>query len=173
MKFKTIIAASLLTVASLTAIATPTPIELTGSATDGYSGSFSGNGASNVFTFDLTGIKGVLSVFLQATATSVNKSGYDISAALLDGESFSAITNSAPTGKFKSTADDWQYTVENITAGTHTIEVDGTSFKGQSFTGLIGVDAVPVTPVPELETYAMLLAGLGLIGTVVSRRKIN
>jgi hypothetical protein len=28
-----------------------------------------------------------------------------------------------------------------------------------------------VTPVPEPETYAMLLAGLGLIGAAVKRRK--
>lgn len=32
-------------------------------------------------------------------------------------------------------------------------------------------ESVPVTPVPEPETYAMLLAGLGLLGAVVRRRK--
>jgi PEP-CTERM motif len=28
-----------------------------------------------------------------------------------------------------------------------------------------------VTPVPEPETYAMMLAGLGLMGTIARRRK--
>ena len=32
---------------------------------------------------------------------------------------------------------------------------------------------VSAQPVPEPETYAMLLAGLGLIGTVVKRRKVK
>jgi hypothetical protein len=30
-----------------------------------------------------------------------------------------------------------------------------------------------VTPVPEPETYAMLLAGLGLIGFTASRRRVS
>ena len=33
------------------------------------------------------------------------------------------------------------------------------------------LDNVSVTAVPEVETYAMLLAGLGLMGTIVRRRK--
>ncbi len=35
----------------------------------------------------------------------------------------------------------------------------------------MGLPAVP-TPVPEPETYAMLLAGLGLLGTFAKRRKV-
>ncbi len=30
-----------------------------------------------------------------------------------------------------------------------------------------------ISAVPEPETYAMLLAGLGLVGTIVRRRKIT
>lgn len=36
--------------------------------------------------------------------------------------------------------------------------------------GAVALDAIP-SPVPEPETYAMLLAGLGLLGWVVQRRK--
>jgi type VI secretion system secreted protein Hcp len=36
--------------------------------------------------------------------------------------------------------------------------------------GAVALDAIP-SPVPEPETYAMLLAGLGLLGCVVRRRK--
>lgn len=35
------------------------------------------------------------------------------------------------------------------------------------------LDYVSVTAVPEAETYAMMLAGLGLMGTIVRRRKIK
>ncbi len=37
----------------------------------------------------------------------------------------------------------------------------------------IGQNVVPTTPVPEPETYAMLLAGLGLLGFTARRRKNN
>lgn len=33
------------------------------------------------------------------------------------------------------------------------------------------IPAVPPSPVPEAETYAMMLAGLGLIGMMVARRR--
>jgi PEP-CTERM motif len=36
---------------------------------------------------------------------------------------------------------------------------------------VVGVKFTPTTPVPEPETYAMLMAGLGLMGVVASRRK--
>lgn len=35
------------------------------------------------------------------------------------------------------------------------------------------IPAVPPSAVPEPETYAMMLSGLGLIGVMVARRRIN
>ena len=40
----------------------------------------------------------------------------------------------------------------------------------QSDYTFISLNATPVTPVPEPETYAMLLAGLGLMGVIARRR---
>ena len=43
-----------------------------------------------------------------------------------------------------------------------------------SSTGMVAArDLVPTTPIPEPETYAMLLAGLGLMGFVARRRQRN
>ncbi|SNX60221.1 PEP-CTERM protein-sorting domain-containing protein [Nitrosomonas ureae] len=48
----------------------------------------------------------------------------------------------------------------------------GTIFAaGHPLDGPRGLLLVPVTPVPEPSTYVMLLAGLGLLGFVVHRRK--
>jgi hypothetical protein len=35
----------------------------------------------------------------------------------------------------------------------------------------VALNVVPVTPVPEPESYAMLLAGLGLMATIARRRR--
>jgi len=65
----------------------------------------------------------------------------------------------------------------NLAANTtYKVVVSGTSTVLNSNIALTGVyfkgaTAGPVTPVPEPETYAMLLAGLGLVGTMVRRRK--
>jgi len=52
--------------------------------------------------------------------------------------------------------------------GTYTIVVAGTGITGS--TASYGGNVV-ATPVPEPETYAMMLAGLGAIGFVVARRR--
>ena len=42
---------------------------------------------------------------------------------------------------------------------------------GQTGNGGMLIDAVQITPVPEAHEWAMMLAGLGVIGTVASRRR--
>ena len=66
---------------------------------------------------------------------------------------------------------------------TQQIDLEKTKSARLTFVGLVKPDsfggridnismtAVPVSPVPEPQTYAMLLAGLGLVGAVVRRRK--
>ncbi|MBJ7311435.1 FxDxF family PEP-CTERM protein [Rugamonas sp. CCM 8940] len=56
-----------------------------------------------------------------------------------------------------------------LVAGSYTLQVNGyvVAADGGSYSGNIGV-----SPVPEADTYAMLLAGLGLVGVVARRRKV-
>jgi len=51
-------------------------------------------------------------------------------------------------------------------AATYTLAVSGTSIGDSRYTTI-----VQLAPVPEPETYAMLLAGLGVMGFVAKRRK--
>jgi hypothetical protein len=64
----------------------------------------------------------------------------------------------------RSTADSW---LQNLGAG---------GSGGYTLTALVGPnnqDQMMATPVPEPETYMMLLAGLGLMGFVANRRRRN
>ncbi|MDT7519546.1 FxDxF family PEP-CTERM protein [Rhodoferax sp. TBRC 17660] len=59
--------------------------------------------------------------------------------------------------------------------GTPTLSFDAdnlyVNWQGQSFNGGDVVFSVNVAPVPEPETYAMMLAGLGLLGAAARHRK--
>lgn len=57
-----------------------------------------------------------------------------------------------------------------LIAGNYTLQIRGTVIgsSGGSYAGVLNV-----TPVPEAETYAMFLAGLGLLGFISRRRKFG
>jgi PEP-CTERM motif len=61
----------------------------------------------------------------------------------------------------------------SLLAGTYTLQIKGTvaGLSGGSYAGVLNI-ANPV-PVPEPETYAMLLAGLGLMGFMSRRKNVN
>jgi len=58
---------------------------------------------------------------------------------------------------------EYEYTVLSLSTG------DG--WGSNIIIGLRNVSFMPPTPVPEPETYAMMLVGLGLIGAVARRRR--
>lgn len=57
-----------------------------------------------------------------------------------------------------------------LTAGTYTLQVRGmvSGLAGGSYAGVLNV----TPPIPEPETYALLLAGLGMVGAM-ARRKVK
>ena len=61
-------------------------------------------------------------------------------------------------------------TVENLLL-TSTSAPTSLAFLEKKFVGL-SLGTIAVTPVPEAETYLMMLAGLGLVGLMVSRRRV-
>jgi len=60
------------------------------------------------------------------------------------------------------------FSLSNLLAGNYKVFASGSVSDGGM--GVVGA-LVNVTPVPEPETYAMLLAGLGIIGAIARRRK--
>lgn len=80
-------------------------------------------------------------------------------------EAFAITTNIAP-GVDVSTV---SLNVSALAAGTYTLQIKGniTGSAGGAYSGLLNL----ANPVPEPESYAMLLAGLGLIGGFARKQK--
>ena len=69
----------------------------------------------------------------------------------------------------------FSFNASNVTSGSHTLSFRGTNLSGALDTSVF-VDNVhlnfsPVSTIPEPETYAMMLAGLGLLGVIARRRQ--
>ena len=79
------------------------------------------------------------------------------------------------TGVAGGSTHNWlQYTLSNFllnASGTTRLSFFATGTSEGLGTSLDNVSVTAVSPVPEVETYAMLLAGLGLIGAASRRRR--
>ncbi|OYW63801.1 MAG: hypothetical protein B7Z32_11015 [Hydrogenophilales bacterium 12-64-13] len=97
-----------------------------------------------------SGITTATSIEFDVSAFTANWNGTNFN----QGSSLVVGTYDSVTGAFSATWDSL---------------IVGGPFNG--FTGTWTVSGVAAAPVPEAETYAMMLAGLGLVGTMVARRR--
>ena len=145
MKIKSLLAAVLLGLGITSSAVAAT--QAVNSGTDGFSYSFSGAGT------------------LSASFSSVF---FDITDVLLDGTSGSWTEVVGATG-----FEQWSFGPTSIGAGNHTLEILGSATGPGGFTygAYSYTPQVLTAPVPEPETYAMLLAGLGAVGFMSRRRQ--
>lgn len=125
-----------------------------------------GNTFADRFTFTVDGTSGYN---LDAIVASISRSadvGLDITALALYGADEALITagSSVATGIF----DLWTLSSNNLAAGDYYVQVSGdlVSDAPASFGG-----AIMLAPVPEPETWGMLLGGLGIVGWLARRRQ--
>ena len=159
---------------------TPQVLDLTnGSGFFGDTLAMNNNGATfaDHFTFSVTG---TTSSNFDAIVSSISRTadtGLDISGLSLyrvgggtggTGGTGMDTLISAGTQVNKGAMDVWSVSSSNLSAGDYYLLVSGNmvSNTAASFGG-----AVMLAPVPEPETYGMMLAGLGVLGFLARRRK--
>jgi hypothetical protein len=85
--------------------------------------------------------------------------------------SFGSLSGNVLTATAGAAVNVWQHYVGRVHLNGATDLTFAAIERSDSLGG--SLDNVSVTAVPEPETYALMLAGLGLIGAVVRRRKAN
>jgi hypothetical protein len=158
---------------------TPQVLDLTdGSGFFGDTFAMNNNGATfaDHFTFSVSGTS---SSNFDAIVSSISRSantGLDISGLSLyrvgggtgTGGTLGDTLVSSGTSMHSGAMDVWSLSSDNLAAGSYYVLVAGNlvSDTSASFGG-----AVMLAPVPEPETYGMMLAGLGVLGFLARRRK--
>lgn len=151
-----VLAATTLNASALTILASP----VTGS-------SFSNITIGTISVSSLSDLTGSL-----FAATSVTFSDPFSFTLTLDQVSFTSGTVGALVNDLDATAAGFHFT--NVAAGNYIVKASGTLDGSGDYPRLALIGAnYTVTAVPEPETYAMMLAGLGAIGFVALRRKIS
>ncbi|MRW88440.1 PEP-CTERM sorting domain-containing protein [Duganella sp. FT80W] len=188
MKIKNIVLASMIAGASLfgasafaATVGKTVTVNLDSDGEGGYNAHFGNNfssvNSSNSFTdkylFTLT-----TNYDSSASLTSSYLKSSTIKDLLITGLSivqYDPVTNAilnTYTGSNTTTGitDNWELSASGLSAGSYYVEVDGKVVGNGG--GSYGSDlTIGVAAVPEPETYAMLVAGLGLMGFVARRKQ--
>jgi hypothetical protein len=158
---------------------TPQVLDLTdGSGFFGDTFGANNNGATfaDHFTFTVAGTTGmnfdaIISSISRSADTGLDISGlslYRVGGGTGTGGTAGDTLVSSGSSLMSGEMDVWTLSSDNLTAGNYYVLVSGNlvSDTSASFGG-----AVMLAPVPEPETYGMMLAGLGVLGVLARRRK--
>jgi hypothetical protein len=158
---------------------TPQVLDLTdGSGFFGDTFAMNNNGATfaDHFTFSVTGtttsnFDAIISSISRSADTGLDISGlslYRVGGGTGTGGTGGDTLVMAGSSVNSGAMDVWTLSSDNLAAGDYYVMVSGNlvSDTSASFGG-----AVMLAPVPEPETYGMMLAGLGVVGFLARRRK--
>jgi hypothetical protein len=161
---------------------TPQVLDLTdGSGFFGDTFAASNNGATfaDHFTFTVDGTTGMNFDAIISSISRTADTGLDISALSLyrvgggtgTGGTMGDTLVTSGTSLQTGAMDVWTLSSDNLMAGNYYVLVSGNlvSDTSASFGGAVMLS--PMAPVPEPETYGMMLAGLGVLGFLARRRK--
>ena len=171
MKLKSLIAATVLGAASIgSACAAAYSIDLNNTGTNVWTASYGATPVigdfTDTFTFSPSATAGS---FVQTFLANVSYTGADnmavtFSSVSLNSIALTDVSTSTPFGAFHGAL---LAPTEILIGAPLVLTVMGNS-KGGSYAGDFNLT---LAPVPEPETYAMMLAGLGILGFLARRRK--
>lgn len=148
---------------------TPQALDLTDNSAffgDTFAANNNGNSFADRFTFSVTNSVGMN---LDAIVSSISRSddtGLNFTGLALYGPNDTLVTNG--TTMSSGAVDVWTITANNLMIGDYYLQVSG-NMVGDDAASFGG--AVMMVPVPEPETYGMMLGGLGILGFLARRRK--
>jgi MYXO-CTERM domain-containing protein len=133
------------------------------------SGHYLGESYSGSFSFDDSGLLGVDTEWTSLTALSFSILGHHYGLADADAPAEAAFSNGSFVGvAYSVSASEPQF---SLNAGSSNI---GEAFLAyDTKLGVSGAGNVVYAPVPEADSYALLLAGLGLLGFMARRRRLK
>jgi hypothetical protein len=134
---------------------------------DAFAMSNASNTFADHFTFSVTGSPTNLDAIVSSISRTASV-GLDITGLSLytAGGTLVSSGSSLQTGAI----DVWTLKGDGLAVGNYYVQVNGTMVSTTS--GAFG-GAIMLAPVPEPETYGMMLAGLGLVGFLARRRKMQ
>ncbi len=159
-------AAALFATSFATQAATTNIGELTSLSDDGYSAlvGYSRGSFSEVVSFDIASDTSSFSVLASKTSFSLLNLISGFTATLTGSNGFSTLL-SYSSGAIGTTYGQVLGYESSLAAGHYDLTFSGTATRAGNFVVALAA------PVPEPETYAMLLSGLALLGVVARRRK--
>ena len=132
---------------------------------DSFAENNMGNTFADHFNFSVTGAPANFDAIVSSISRAAS-TGLDITGLSLYSSTNTLI--STGTSLQSGAIDVWTLTSDNLAAGDYYVQVSGTMVSQTS--GSFG-GAVSLAPVPEPETYGMMLGGLGILGFLARRRK--
>ena len=88
--------------------------------------------------------------------------------------SFTAVLQDSTFAAIGSDTSPWDgFTFSGLAAGNYALSFFGATTNAAAAYGGVITTVVTAAPVPEPETYALMLAGLGMVGFIASRRRHN
>lgn len=125
-----------------------------------------GNSFTDKFSFTTWGA-GEVSGYISALGGG-DKNGLAINGfSLFDNNGTQLLTG---TQESSGNLDLWTFNYNNLAAGTYWVQVTG-NVLGNGRADYNGGVGLALAPVPEPETYAMMLAGLGMLGFAARRKQ--